>query len=101
MTDILNQFKTLENSINISSFGGVNGNKKTAVFSFIGALLFFPLFKPLYMYKKETEKNKVEKSGRMVTVYSEKYKISIKKIIILYLLYVSILFIVLKFIIKL
>lgn len=100
MSDILNQFKTLENSINVSSFGGLGGNKKIMIFSFIGALLFFPLFKPLYMYKKDMEKNKVEKAGRMITVYTEKYKLSIKKIVILYLIYVAVLFVLLKFVLR-
>jgi hypothetical protein len=94
MTDILNQFKTLENSISISSFS----NKKRVIFSLIGALLFFPLFKPMYMYKKELSKDRVEKGGRMVTIYTEKYKISIKKVLILYLIYVAIVYTVMRFI---
>lgn len=97
MTDILNQFKTLENSLNVSTFS----NKKTIIVSLVLPLVIFPLFKPLYMYKKEVEKDKIEKAGRMVTVYKEKYKLSYKKLVILYVIYTAAIFVLLKFILKL
>ena len=96
MTDILNQFKTLENSISISTFS----YKKRILFSLIISLLIFPLFKPLYMYKKEIVKEKVERGGKIGTVYKEKYKISIKKIAILYILYSIIVYLMLRFVFK-
>ena len=53
------------------------------------------------MYKKEIEKKVMEKNNRKVNVYVEKFKVSYKKITIMYIMYVIITYLMLKYVYKL
>ena len=97
MKDINNQLINLEKSISIST----SGYKKTIIYSLIGGIIPFILFRPIYMYKKEIEKKVMEKNNRKVNVYVEKIKVSYKKITIMYIIYVIITYLMLKYVYKL
>jgi len=97
MKDINNQLINLEKSISIST----SGYKKTIIYSLIGGIIPFILFRPIYMYKKEIEKKVMEKNNRKVNVYVEKFKVSYKKITIMYIIYVIITYLMLKYVYKL
>ena len=97
MKDINNQLINLEKSISIST----SGYKKTIIYSLIGGIIPFILFRPIYMYKKEIEKKVMEKNNKRINVYVEKYKVSYKKIIIMYIMYVIIIYLMLKYVYKL
>jgi hypothetical protein len=97
MKDINNQLINLEKSISISN----SGYKKTIIYSLLGGIIPFVLFRPIYMYNKNIEKKLMEKNNKKVNVYVEKYKISYKRIIMMYILYVIIAYLILKYVYKL
>jgi uncharacterized membrane protein len=97
MSDISNQLSFLENSISISS---PSSNKKNAILSSLAGLIIILGFKPIYLYSKKLEKNKIEKDGKSINVYVEKYKLNYKKVIIFYILFSLLSFTVLKYIWK-
>ncbi len=59
-----------------------------------------PLFRPIYIYKKQYQKNKMEKNGKSVNVYTETYKINYKKIVLVYIIYSICIYLFLKFVYK-
>jgi len=97
MSDISNQLTFLENSISISS---PSSNKKNVILSSLAGLIIILGFKPIYLYSKKLEKTKIEKDGKSINVYVEKYKLNYKKVIIFYILFSLVSFAVLKYIWK-